>query len=328
MIGEFFIMPMLDMPLSELKEYKGLNPKPSDFDEFWDKSIAEMKAIDPQVELIPASFKTDVADCYDMYFNGTKDSRVYAKFLKPKNIEGKIPAVLMFHGYSGKSDEWSALLSYAASGFAVAFLDCRGQAGKSEDGGKVVGNTLAGFVTKGLLGEPEDMYFRNTFLDTAMLARIVMDMDFVDETRVAACGGSQGGALTIACAALEPRIKLAAPQYPFLSDYKRTWEMDLDKDAYVDLRTFFRQKDPRHEREDEFFTKLGYTDIQFLASRIKAEVLMFTGLLDNICPPSTQFAMFNKITSEKNVVIYPDFGHEVLPDARDITYEFIMKLKN
>ena len=320
-------MPMLDMPLEELKKYQGINPRPADFDEFWDRSVAEMKALDPQTELIPADFKTDVAECYDMYFNGTKDSRIYAKFLKPKNVEGKIPAVLMFHGYGGKSGSWSSLLGWVASGFAVAFLDCRGQAGDSEDGGRVVGNTRDGFVTKGLLGNPEDTYYRNVFLDTAMLARIVMDMDFVDEERVAACGGSQGGALTLACAALEPRIKLASPQYPFLTDYKRTWEMDLDKDAYQDLKVFFRQKDPRHEREDEFFGKLGYTDIQFLAPRIKAEVLMFTGLLDNICPPSTQFAAYNKITSKKNVKIYPDFGHENLPESDNITYEFIMQLK-
>lgn len=320
-------MPILDMPLEKLYKYEGTNPRPADFDEFWDKSLAEMRAIDPDVELKEADFKTDVADCYDMYFNGTKNSRIYAKFLKPKNITGKIPAVLMFHGYTGKSGSWPSLLGYVASGFAVAYLDCRGQAGNSEDGGRVVGNTLAGFVTKGLLGNPEDTYYRNTFLDTAMLARIVMDMDFIDETRVAACGGSQGGGLTIACAALEPRIKLAAPCYPFLSDYKRTWEMDLDKDAYEDMRVFFRQKDPLHEREDEFFEKLGYTDIQFLAPRIKAEVLMFTGLQDNICPPSTQFAAYNKITSKKNVKIYPDFGHEGLPLADELTYEFFMQLK-
>jgi cephalosporin-C deacetylase len=56
--------------------------------------------------------------------------------------------------------------------------------------------------------------FRQIFLDTAQLARIVMDMPEVDENRVGAMGGSQGGGLTLACAALEPRIKKAAPVYP------------------------------------------------------------------------------------------------------------------
>ena len=54
---------------------------------------------------------------------------------------------------------------------------------------------------------------------------------------------------------------------------------------------------------------------------------MFTGLQDNICPPSTQFAAFNKITAPKDVVIYPDFGHEHLPDHSEMILEFMMGMK-
>lgn len=315
-------MPVVDMPLEEMRNYMGMNPKPADFDEFWDRSLAEMRALDPKVELVPSDFTCSFADCFDMYFTGTFNSRLHAKLLRPKKIDGQAPALLHFHGYSGASHSWMDYLGYAASGFVVAALDCRGQAGLSEDKCPVAGNTLYGFITKGLVDVPEKMYYRNQFLDTALLARIVMDFPEVDETRVGAFGGSQGGGLTVACAALEPRVRFAAPTYPFLSDYKRTWDMDLDIDAYKDLREFFRQRDPLHERENEYFTKLGYTDIQFLAPRIKAEVMMFTGLLDNIVPPSTQFAMYNKITSKKSVHIYPDFGHEGLPESGEITYKF------
>ena len=46
-------MPIVDMPLEELKEYSGRNPRPADFDSYWDAGIAEMKGVDPQVELVP-----------------------------------------------------------------------------------------------------------------------------------------------------------------------------------------------------------------------------------------------------------------------------------
>ena len=82
----------------------------------------------------------------------------------------------------------------------------------------------------------------------------------------------------------------------------------------------------RRAKFEEIFTKLGYIDNQFLAPRIKAGVLMFTGLMDTICPPSTQFAAYNKITSPKDVVIYPDHGHEGLPGASDMVFEFMMGL--
>jgi cephalosporin-C deacetylase len=209
----------------------------------------------------------------------------------------------------------------------VAALDCRGQGGRSEDNSQVIGNTRECHLIRGLDDAPEKLLFRQIFLDTAQLARIVMAQPEVDATRVASIGGSQGGALALVCAALEPRIARTVSQYPFLSDYQRVWEMDLAKDAYSDLKAYLRRFDPLHQRTEEIFTKLGYIDIQHLAPRIKAEVLMAITLMDNICPPSTQYAAFNKITSKKETVIYRDFGHEGLPHFNDIAFRFLMGLK-
>lgn len=319
-------MPLIDKPLEELKNYEGSSPCPSDIDEFWDASIAEMRSIDPKVELRPAEFQVDCAECFDLFFTGVDGARIHAKYVRPKNTSKPHPAVLQFHGYSGSCGEWSDKLAYVASGFSFAGLDCRGQAGLSEDAGAVKGNTLKGHIIRGLDDDPKKLLFRNIFLDTAQLADIVMGFDEVDETRVAATGGSQGGGLTLACASLEPRINRAAPAFPFLCDYKRVWEMDLDQGAYEELRTYFRQFDPLHEREDEIFNKLGYIDVQNITKRIKGKILMATALMDQVCPPSTQFAAYNKITSEKEVVIYPDFGHEGLPGFTDTIYKFITSM--
>jgi cephalosporin-C deacetylase len=319
-------MPLIDKPLDELKTYMGTGEKPKDFDEFWDKQIANMKSIDPKIELIPAGIESSYAECYDLYFTGVDGARVYAKFIKPKNTKKLCPAVLQFHGYTGNSGDWYDKLPYAAAGYCIAALDCRGQGGKSEDVGGVKGNTHRGHIIRGAEDGQEKLLFKSIFLDTAQLANIVMAMDFVDENRVGCFGGSQGGALTIACASLEPRIKRLAPVYPFLCDYRRVWDMDLDIDAYAELRDWFRRFDPTHEREEEFFNTLSYIDLKYLSPRIKGETIMFTGLMDTICPPSTQFAAYNNMKCKKDVVIYPDFGHEHLPGANDKTFEFMMEM--
>lgn len=317
-------MPLLfDMPFEELESYQGTNPRPDDFDTFWDAALAEMRAIEPDVELVPAEFQTNFADCFHMYFTGVRGARIHAKLLRPKNAPSPHPAVLMFHGYSGNSGSWVDKLGYAAQGYTVAALDCRGQGGLSQDAGGHLGTTLHGHIIRGLDGPPEDMMYRQIFLDTAQLAKIVMEMPDVDASRVGATGGSQGGGLTLACAALEPRIRWAAPTFPFLCDYQRVWKIDQDKDAYDELRKYFRQYDPLHQRETEIFTKLGYIDVQHLAPRIRASVLMGVGLMDTICPPSTQFAAYNKITSPKSLEIYPDFGHEDLPGHKESIFRFI-----
>ena len=319
-------MPCIDMSLEKLYAYGGVSPKPHDFDKFLDDGLEEMRAIDPSPVLTPVAIKSKIADCFELTFKSTKGATVFAKFIRPKNLTEKAPAVLLFHGLSGSSDNFARLMNYASQGFCVAYMDCRGQAGFSEDVGGVAGTTYTTPFVRGLSGDPSGLYYRDVFLDTAMLARVVMGMDCVDETRVGVTGGSQGGALSIACAALVPEIKLCAPVYPYLSDYKRVWDMDLDKGAYEGMRYYFRAYDPRHEREDEIFTKLGYIDIQFLAPRIKAEVLMGTGLMDTTCPPSTQFAAYNKMVCKKKVVIYPDFGHEGLKGHDDIIFNFLAEL--
>ena len=148
----------------------------------------------------------------------------------------------------------------------------------------------------------------------------------VDAKKMGAWGSSQGGALTLACAALTPALHSAAPQVPFLCDYRRVWDMDLTVDAYGELREFFRNRDPRHQREKEIFTKLGYIDVQHLAPRIKARIRMYTGLMDAICPPSTQFAAYNKIQSQKQMVLYPDFAHEMFPRADDDVMGFMLEM--
>ncbi len=328
-------MPVIDKPLSELKTYRGINPRPNDFDAYWRTALKELDATDPDPKFVPTkAISPRGAEAFDLWFTGVGGARIHAKYLRPlrnsakgKSGDAPAPAILQFHGYSGNSGDWADKLSWVSQGFHLASLDCRGQGGSSEDKGGVQGNTLRGHIIRGLDDpDPQKLLFRSIFLDTAQMARVILALPDVDAKRVGATGGSQGGALTLACASLEPRVKRAASVFPFLCDYRRVWEMDLAKDAYQEIRDFFRLFDPRHEREDEIFTKLGYIDCQYLAPRIKAETLMFTGLMDTICPPSTQFAAYNKIKARKRMVIYPDFGHEGLPGHFDTIFNFLGEL--
>jgi len=319
-------MPVVDKPLPELREYQGRNPRPADFDDYWAAALAEMRATDPAVETAPADFNAPFADCRDLFFTGVGGSRVYAKLLAPKGASKPGPALLRFHGYTGASPNWVDLAPYAAAGITVAAMDCRGQGGRSQDLGLVSGNTHKGHIIRGLGDSPRKLYYRQVYLDTAMLARVVAGLPGVDPERLGAAGISQGGGLALACAALAPGVKRAAAGCPFLSDYRRVWEMDLGGRAYEELAEYFKKFDPRHEHEEETFTRLGYIDVQHLAPRITAEARMYTGLLDDICPPSTQFAAFNKITAPKEVRIYPDFSHGEYPGQADEVFQFMLGL--
>ena len=314
------------MPLAELHAYKGRSPKPADFDQFWSRALTELDGTDPQVELKPAEFKASFAECFDLYFNGVGGARIHAKYLRPKATNGPHPAILRFHGYTSNSGDWFDKLGYPAAGYAIAAMDCRGQGGSSEDVSHVTGTTIHGHIIRGLQDGPDKLLFRQIYLDTVQLARVLISLDEIDAKRIGVTGASQGGGLSLACASLEPRVKMVAPVYPFLSDFRRVWEMDLAKDAYGELTTFFRQFDPLHEHEEDIFTRLGYIDVQHLADRITGRVFFTTALMDMVCPPSTQFAAYNKIRSPKELLIYPDYGHETLPGSADRIYQFFSDL--
>ncbi|UOY92245.1 acetylxylan esterase [Ectobacillus sp. JY-23] len=316
-----------DMKLADLWAYKGTNSKPADFDAFWEKGLRDVEERGKDYELVPAAFPSQVADCYHLYFTGVGGARVHCQLVKPKRKQGKGPGLLFFHGYHCDSGDWVGKLAYAAEGFTILAMDCRGQGGLSEDNLQVKGPTLKGHIIRGIDDpDPERFYYRNVFLDTVQAARILCAMEEVDAERIGVYGASQGGALAIACAALEPRIKRAAAVYPFLSDYKRVWELDIRNSAYEEIHYYFRFFDPTHEREAAFFNRLGYIDIQHLADRIQADVLWATALEDAICPPSTQFAAYNKIQSSKEMVIFPEYGHEHLPTFADRVYAFFGSL--
>jgi len=312
-----------ELALEDLQHYQGTNPCPEDFREFWDRALTELGGIAPCPEWVLAEFQTSYAKCFDLYYTGTRGARVHAKVLKPTEPTDRQPALLMFHGYAASSGDWMEKLPYVASGFTVAAMDCRGQGGESNDPGGVTGWTLRGHIVRGLADHPDALYYRQVFLDTVRLAHLIMELPEVDEQRVAVLGRSQGAALALACAALEPRIWRVAALYPFLCDYKRVWQLDVATNAYEELREYFRRFDPLHDREDEVFKRLGYIDVQHLCPAIQGDVLMAIGLMDTVCPPSTQFAAYNRISSKKKLLLYPDFGHEKLPSCADDVFRFL-----
>ena len=186
-------MPVFEMPLEKLWEYRGCSPKPADFDVYWTVALQECEDTGLAYTMLPASFQVQGVECYDLWFTGVRGARIHCKFLKPSEINGKIPGIAAFHGYMHHSGEWFERLPFALMGKAVIVMECRGQGGLSEDVYTGIGPTTFGNVVRGIRDEdPHKLYYRDVFLDAVKTVRILMSMDFVDERRIATTGKSQG----------------------------------------------------------------------------------------------------------------------------------------
>lgn len=91
---------------SEFENYMGTTPIPKDFDEYWDRALKKLEETDRNISMTKADFQCSNVKCYDLYYTGVGGARIYAKYLRPENVDGKIPAVLTFHGYSDSSGDW------------------------------------------------------------------------------------------------------------------------------------------------------------------------------------------------------------------------------
>src|SRR6266545_4180837 len=147
-------MPEFEMPLDELRSYQGHNPRPADFDAYWDRALSDLDATPPALELAPHPNPAQFAECFDLWFTGVGGARVHAQYIRPRT-PGPHPAILRFHGYSMHASDWFDKLAWAAQGFVVAALDVRGQGGLSEDIGGVSGTTLRGHIIRGLSDHPD-----------------------------------------------------------------------------------------------------------------------------------------------------------------------------
>ncbi|CAM3212478.1 acetylxylan esterase [Vagococcus fessus] len=308
---------MLDsMDYLDMKKYKGKDEPPSNFKIFWEERLKEVNSLELSYNMVLRGMNIPFAECYDLTYKSIDDSDIYSKVIIPKQRE-KCPVMFKFHGYQGRSSDWSEVFKFAASGVAVVMMDVRGQAGKSNDCGHYKGNTVKGHIVRGLPGDPEGLFYTKVYQDIALLIRIISECNKIDTSNMMSYGESQGGALALVAAALQPKIKKVFATYPFLSDFRRVLDLKYDTEAYDELHRYFKFVDPFYDNEENVFKKLGYIDVKNFASDINAEVMMVCGLLDDVCPPSTQYAIYNRLNANKKMLVLPEYGHE----SMNVTYQ-------
>ena len=122
-----------------------------------------------------------------------------------------------------------------------------------------------------------------------------------DGKNIAMQGGSQGGALAIIAAGLDPRVTACVANHPALSDMA-----GYKANRAGGYPHFFRVNGM--DTPDKLNT-MAYYDVVNFARKVKCPVYMTWGYNDNTCPPTTSYAVYNVITAPKEALITPINEH-------------------
>jgi cephalosporin-C deacetylase len=302
-------MPLFDLPLDQLVGYAPDLPEPGDFDEFWKTTLAEEEHRDLAATFTPADAGLRLVESYDVTFAGFGGELVKGWLHLPVHRSGPLPCVIQFAGYGGGRGLAHESVLWAVAGYAHFTMDTRGQgsSGSLGDTPDAHGSTPAvpGFMTKGVL-DPADYYYRRVFTDAVRAVAAARSHPAVDAERVVVSGGSQGGGIALAAAALVPDLAGLMCDVPFLCHFRRATEV-IETDPYGEISRYLAR---HREHLDTVFSTLSYFDGAIMARRGRAAALFSVALMDTTCPPSTVYAVYNAYPGRKEIRVYPYNKHE------------------
>ncbi|MDA7026438.1 acetylxylan esterase [Bacillus sp. CLL-7-23] len=310
-----------DLPLDQLYTYQPERTATEDFEDFWKESLAELTKVKAEPELKQFDYPADGIQVYWLTYKSSGGALIKGWYAVPDQ-KGPHPAIVKYHGYNASYDgDIHDIVNWALHGYATFGMLVRGQNSSEDTSGSPHGH-VPGWMTKGIL-TPKTYYYKDVYLDAVRAVEVVSGFPEVDETRIGVIGASQGGGLAIAVSALSNIPKVTVSEFPYLSNFQRAIDIALEH-PYLEINSFFR-KNSNPDIEKTAMNTLSYFDMMNLAGSVKTSVLMSIGLVDIITPPSTVFAAYNHLKTNKDIKVYRYFGHEYIPAFQTEKLAFLKK---
>jgi cephalosporin-C deacetylase-like acetyl esterase len=285
-----------------------------DFAVFWQRTLAELKAIPIDVSVRPDRGRsTPRVNVYKVSYAslGTPPRRVHGWFCAPAT-PGRHAALLVLPGYGDGPIAPSVAL--AERGYAALAIQVREH---EVEGGDY---RPARYMTEGI-ESPESYAYRFIYAHCVRGIDFLASREEVDPRRIGVTGGSQGGALSVVTAALDRRVRVATPDVAFLCDFPVA--VEVAEGPYREITEYLKA---HPERRAETFRVLSYFDVLNHAPNVRGPIVFSASLRDRVCPPPTIVAVFNQVPGRRwprEIHFLPFTGHTTTPAYATHRSEFL-----
>ena len=304
------------------EQLKPYTKNPADFDAFWKANLEEA-----QKTPISATCKkvdkycTDDTDAYLLKIKTDKRHSIYAYLTKPKKA-GKYPVVLCPPGAGIKTiKEPLRNIYYAKNGFIRMEMEIHGlNPEMTDEQFKEITSAFDyenGYLTNGL-DSRDNYYMKHVYVACVRALDYLCSLPEWDGKNVFVQGGSQGGALSLITAGLDPRVTACVANHPALSDMAGYAEKGRTG-GYPHFNRLNHMLTPAK------IETMAYFDVVNFARRISCPVYLTWGYNDNVCPPTTSYIVWNLITAPKESLITPINEHWTTDNTN---YSQMLWLKN
>ncbi len=276
---------------------------PDDFADFWRATMEEAGKIplDPKITPLPEHSTDDVEVFLVSIQNYRRGQRLYGFLAKPKK-PGKYPVLLSPPGAGIKTQ--SPTVAYAREGFVSLSIEIHGiDPMLSPSDYADVNRAFGNYIYFGL-DDKEEYYYRRVYAGCSRAVDFLTTLPEFDGKNVIVTGGSQGGALSLVTAVLNPKVTAVAVFYPALCDV----EGYLHGRAGGWPNLFAPSRAPKTATPEKINT-MRYYDVANFARLIRVPGFYSWGYNDNTCPPESVYAAVNSIEAEKVLEITPISGH-------------------
>jgi cephalosporin-C deacetylase len=295
-----------DLDPAALTAYRPDRDEPVDFDAFWKQTLAGHQDA-PAIELAPVESGLSTVEVYDATFDGYGGQPVKAWLVQPPSSSTPLGCVVQFVGYDDGRGLPIDHLLWASAGYAHLVMDTRGQGGETPDRPAGPGGDIDGSPVVRGLGDASNYYYRRVFVDAVRAVEAVRTLPRVDAERVAVAGGSQGGGIALAVAALSVRpVAAVVCDVPFLCHWERAVRVS-DRGPYAEVARYCGR---HRDRATGAMATLRYFDGVAFAARCTAPALFSVALRDRVCPPSTVYAAYNHYAGDKRIAVWEFNDHE------------------